>query len=131
MPSSILRVTGSKAVAGGNFLVATLPLDVGQYIVTAKADVLSGFDGQACVSRLVVGSQEDFAWNHLAGPGNPGDREAFCLIGGAEVTIPTPAKLFVSLGSHRAILDNIVISAILVTDLSIVEVPGDRIPPDA
>jgi hypothetical protein len=129
MASSILRVTGPKAASGFDFVVATLPLAVGEYLVTAKADVLGSAEGQGCITRLVVGSHEDSAFSHHAAPGQAGDRETICLVVGVKLTTPTPARLLCQVGFGRVILDHIMISATQVQNLSLVEEPGDPVPP--
>ena len=57
MPSFVHRLTTPKTAIGANFVVASLLLPAGQYIVSAKAE-LRGFTGEfaVCQARLVVGS---------------------------------------------------------------------------
>jgi hypothetical protein len=130
MPSFIHRLTTPKTATGANFVVTTLQLPAGQYIIGAKAE-LRGFTGEfaVCQARLVVGAQEDSTLRKLAGPGQPDDIQQIHLVVGANLTATTNAQLIANMASFRASVQGVVITAELVQSLTITEAEGDPSPP--
>src|SRR5215208_2403957 len=119
------RLTTAKTAVGAHTVVASLSLPAGEYIVSAKAE-LRGFAGEqaVCQARLVVGSQEDSTLRTLAGPHEPNDVQQIHLIVGATLSNTTNAQLICVMGSFRASVQGVVITAELVQSLTATEAQG-------
>lgn len=130
MPSFVHRLTTPKTAIGANTLIAAITLPAGAYIVSAKAE-LRGFTGEeaVCQISLVAGSAQDSALRKLAGPGLPNDIQQIHLVVGANLASATDAQLICMMGSFRASVQDVVITADSVPSLTITEAEGDPPPP--
>jgi len=136
MPSFVHKLSTQKtAAAGADFVVASLTLPPGDYIVSAKTELQALGTSPArriCLVKLVVGDIEDSALRTIHGHDEPDDIHQIHLVVGATLTAPTEVKLLANDAGTpgKAVFVGVVITAELIQNLVITEAVGDPPPPE-